>query len=422
MIQLPFEADLRADALRYCEGGYGFVTDREIAAYPALRIPELSNGFVRPWWYGAFSSAPSNCDGRALPVHFRADTGRGCFAVSAVLAAETDCREILVFISRRRLAWRGALKAGERVEIEALCDVSPIYPAGHSGLTDSSPGCREDNAVDLTLAAMGGSVRLESVRIRESNAPRLFLMGDSTVTDQTAMVPYAPGCTYCGWGQMLPVHLGLDYCVSNHAHSGLSTESFRAEGHYANLLSLVRPDDLVLIQFGHNDQKHRHLDAFGGYYENLLRYIRELTERGAVPILVTPLARNTWKSETEYNDLLEEQAAAMFDLGEAHDVPVLDLHGAMMDCLCARGMDASRCWFHPCDYSHLNDFGAHMAAGFVVSAMAEYGFTEKSPQPAWLPYGPMEELALPEGAEPPEGARPLVDYGLIADFPWPIQS
>lgn len=422
MISLPFDVDLRSDMPRYREGGFGFVTDREIAAHSALQIPELSNGFVRPWWY-TLSKAPEtgNCEGRAFPVHFRADTGSGCFAVAAVLEAETDCREVLVFISRRRLAWRGALNAGERVAIEALCDVSPIYPAGHSGLTDSSPGCRKDRAVDLTLVAMDGVVRFASVRFERSDALRLFLMGDSTVTDQSAIIPYAPGCTYCGWGQMLPVHLGLDYCVSNHAHSGLSTESFREEGHYANLLSLVRPDDLVLIQFGHNDQKHRHLDAFGGYYENLRRYIRELTARGAMPVLVTPLARNTWKSETEYNDLLEAQAAAMFDLGEAYDVPVLDLHGAMMDCLCAHGLDISRCWFHPCDYSHLNDFGAYMAAGFVVSALAEYGLTEQSPQPAWLPYGPMEELSAPDGIAPPEGAKPLVDYGLIADFPWPIQ-
>ncbi len=421
MISLPFDMDLHSHSPRYCEDGYGFVTDREIAAYPALQIPELSNGFVHPWWHSNVPLTENEMAGRAIPVHFRADTGSGCFAVTAELEAETDCREALVFISRRRLAWRGALKAGERVSVKALCDVSPIYPAGHSGLTDSSPGCKEDKAVDLTLVAMDGIIRFASVHIETSDASRLFLMGDSTVTDQSAVIPYAPGCTYCGWGQMLPVHLGLDYCVSNHAHSGLSTESFREEGHYANLLSLVRPDDLVLIQFGHNDQKHRHLDAFGGYYENLLRYIRELTERGAVPVLVTPLARNTWKSKTEYNDLLESQTAAMFDLGAAYDVPVLDLHGAMMDCICERGLDASRCWFHPFDYSHLNDFGAYMAAGFVVSALVENGMTDQSAQPTWLPYGPMEELTPPDGLTPPEGAKPLVDYGLITDFPWPIQ-
>ena len=52
------------------------------------------------------------------------------------------------------------------------------------------------------------------------------------------------------------------------------------------------------------------LKAEEGYRANLLRYIRECRERGAFPILVTPLARNTWKgNDGSYNDLLEEYAA-----------------------------------------------------------------------------------------------------------------
>ena len=51
MIELPFDADLHTLAPRYCEGGYGFVADREIAAYSALQIPELSNALITdyPW-------------------------------------------------------------------------------------------------------------------------------------------------------------------------------------------------------------------------------------------------------------------------------------------------------------------------------------------------------------------------------------
>ena len=440
MITMPFLARFDADPLPcYTPGGHGFVTERERDAIPALRISEINSGFTPVWWYegktvtelarsgsGAAavpSAAVRETDlfHRAIPLWYKADTGAGRFRVTAALRGVEDCDEVLLFVSRRRLCWRGTLRKGEQVTVTALCDVSPIIAVGGGDAAEGDHGRAEDTSVDV--AVVGAA--LDSLKIQAWEGKTLYLMGDSTVTDQPAQVPYAPGATYAGWGQMLPVYLGEQYCVSNHAHSGLSTETFRDKGHYDVMYPLLRPGDMVLIQFGHNDQKRLHLAAGTGYSENLFRYIRELRAAGTCPVLVTPLARNTWASDADYNDMLAPFAAAMKRIGQAEDVPVLDLHAAMKTAICRAGMDAARVWFHPCDYTHTNDFGAHMAAGFVAEELARFGLISGLPVPAWRAHDPLDELKAPPdeelgGLTPPAGSKPLVDYGLIPDAPWPI--
>jgi len=433
MAEVPFEAAFCENLPVYRPGGFGFVTQAEVLRYPALQIPELSSGFVNPWWRADTTLTQLSCtergvaaepileNSRAFPLRFRVDTGAGIFRVNLRLFAESDCTETLIFVSRRRLVRRCSMEAGETVIVEALCDVSPIYPAGESGMTDTSPGCMADESVDVSIVAMGGTVRLAFCRIEPAHTARMFLMGDSTVTDQPADIPYAPGCTYCGWGQMLPVFLGTEYCVSNHAHSGLTTESFRAEGHYRNLCALIRPGDVVLMQFGHNDQKWKHLSADTGYYENLIRYIQELKALDAYPVLVTPLARNTWKTDTEYNDLLSAHAEAVQKAASKSGVPVVDLHGKMMAQIKHSGMQVARQWFHAFDYTHTNDFGAYLAAGFVAEGLRAAGLVHMRLPTGWHVYGPAEPLTSPGNCIPPKNSKPLVDYGLIPDFPWTIQ-
>lgn len=45
------------------------------------------------------------------------------------------------------------------------------------------------------------------------------------------------------------------------------------------------------MEFGHNDQKRRYLKAFDQYAANLRRYVRQIREKGAYPMIVTSLSR-----------------------------------------------------------------------------------------------------------------------------------
>ena len=389
------------------QAGYGFVTGEGYNADAALRIPETNSGFLPLWWYAGTPILDVTCTetgiraaatdavraedlaDRRLPVWFRADVpNEGVYRAEITVAGNGG--EVLVFIGRRRLAWRGALAAGERRTVTALCDVFPIVPRGQADAVDST-------AVNITV--VGGA--LAEVTLTDApDARRVWVCGDSTVTDQTAELPYAPGTSYAGWGQMLLAYLP-DVCITNHAHSGLTTESFVSEGHWAIVQPRLRAGDVCLFQFGHNDQKLAHLQARGGYTDRLRSFIKETRAAGAVPVLVTPLARNSWKDAAHYNDFLADFAAAVIDLGREENVFVLDLHAWAMALVQADGLETAKRWFYPGDYTHTNDFGAYKMAGFVAHALGKALNLPVTDAPAWTPAPPFAPLTPPADCKVP---------------------
>ena len=379
------------------EQGWGFVTEKIRREQELLRLPELNSGFEPVWWYQdeditqlemreegcliadciGTNGAGKNCDGkewestgRRIPLLFKADVkkeGNYRIKVSLTGCAEMET-EALLFLGRRHLAWKGILQYGQRQMVEGIVNVSAIVPRGK---TEMNP----DTTVDIALIGKGAA--LSGVQIEPVECPVIYIGGDSTVTDQSADYPYAPGASYSGWGQMLSAYLDSRIAVSNHAHSGLTTESFREEGHYAILYDRLKAGDYVLLQFAHNDQKLDHLKAEEGYRENLDRYISEIRKKGAYPILVTPIARNTWKGlDGSYNDLLAEYAEAVKRLGAQRKVPVVDLHAASRAFVLIKGLEAAKQWFYPNDFTHSNDYGAYQAAGWVAQGLA--GFAGKT--------------------------------------------
>ncbi|MEY8355770.1 GDSL-type esterase/lipase family protein [Lachnospiraceae bacterium 54-53] len=377
--------------------GAGFFTERSPGSSGQCALPELNSGFMAsPWFQGEtivkqdthgcyvdsqsiMSSPGISGDGR-IPLSFQADLkAQGRFLLTLTLYAGEDEGEVLLFIGRRQLVWKGSLKAGEKWSGSFPFCVYDIIPRGKNTRY-------WDGSVAATVISR--SVRISSLGIRKGSGRTVFVAGDSTVTDQSAEFPYAPGTSYGGWGQMLPAHLNGTMAVSNHAHSGLTTESFREEGHYEILLESISPGDICLFQFGHNDQKRKHLKAEEGYRKNLEAYVLEIRGKGAHPVLVTPLARNSWKgTDGTYNDLLREYGEAVKGLGKSLAVPVLDLHGRSMAFIKEHGLEDSKRWFYPSDYTHTNDYGAWKMAGFVWEELIKAGLlpSGQKKRPDWEP-------------------------------------
>lgn len=202
---------------------------------------------------------------------------------------------------------------------------------------------------------------------------QILIAGDSTVTNRGPSADYESGICYTGWGEMLSLYLGIYYRIKNFAKSGLTTDTFRSEGHYDLLLSKLKEGDYVLFQFGHNDQKLKELHFNGRYKENFVTYINEIRERKANPILVTPLARNTWNNiRNEYNDLLFDYANAVKEVALATNTPCVDLHGFAKNWIIENGSDGVRPYFYPGDRTHTNDYGAYFFAGFVANSLEKY--------------------------------------------------
>lgn len=373
-------------------------------------------GWQPMWWYRGAISAPAcgdegivalpqealparDLDGRFLPLWYRIPVpGEGLYAGQLTVCGTGGAAAL--FVGRRRLIWQGHLTKGQRFTTDFLADVLPLIPEGkkHPHL---------NSAIDLTVTGCG----LEGVRVcRAPDATRrIFLMGDSTVADQTAGIPYAPAVSYAGWGQMLSRFLPAGFCISNHAHSGLTSESFETEGHWAIVESRLQPGDLVLIQFGHNDQKLTHLAAMGGYLRNLYNYLCRIRAKGAHPYLVTPVARNSWNAEGCYRDFLAEYADTVRQLAKQEHVPLLDLHAFSRHALETEGREESKKWFYPGDYTHTNDFGAYRWASFLAGELLHHLAFPPSSATPWLPAGPREPLVSPPGLTSPDG-DPYASY------------
>lgn len=339
------------------EKGYGFVTEKNYYEQKRLQIPEINSGF----------KPVKMLNKRPVPTMFKADVeSEGNYKIEMV--AENDGRDALIFTERRRLAYFGTFEGIKKFSF--IANVCDFIPRDYTEVFIDT---------DLDISWVGEGLRIHSIKITEVEVPTIYIAGDSTVTDQPADYPYSPGTSYSGWGQMLSGFTNNMIAVSNHSHSGLSTETFRNEGHYAIVEKYIKPGDYLIMQFGHNDQKLAHLKEDTGYRENLTRFINEAREKGAYPIIVTSLARNTWLNSGEsYNDLLKAYAAECIRLGKELSVPVVDLHAFSMDLVIKNGLVESKKYYYPGDLSHTNDYGAYLMAGYVAGALHEIG--KKGPE------------------------------------------
>lgn len=345
--------DLYTDA-----GGYGFITEQNMETQPLLMLPELNGGFMPVPWYQIpeFKQVDKR---RQIPLRFKCQVpSEGSYRITVTIRAAESMSDIRIFTGRRCLAaYIDKLAPGETFCQEMYTEVCGIIPRGQE-----KP--YENRCIELSVTA--DKPHLSMVTIEEIQCPVLYIAGDSTVTDQSAEYPYAPQTSYAGWGQMLPYFIKGTLTVSNHSHSGLTTESFRSEGHAKIPMERCKPGDYMLFQFGHNDQKLAHLKAYEGYLSNLEGYISECREKDVYPILITPVARNTWLgSDGTYNDLLKEYAEACLELGRRMSVPVLDLHRHSMEFITRLQKENAKKYFYPSDYTHHNDFGAQRMASII---------------------------------------------------------
>lgn len=396
-----------ASSLYTEEAGYGFVIERNRNEQELLQFPELNSAYSTWYWdngkeltvltdteQGVCISDSSAYEAAVLPLSFKINVPRqGNYQLSiTVNGGEKGCDNLTIFTGRRHLAARCiTLQPQESRTIELTVNVCDIIPRGKEE-------AYTDTTLDITL--FGSQVILSRISVSEADVRTIYIAGDSTVTDQSGAYPYDPGCCYSGWGQMLSAYLKPGISVSNHAHSGLTTESFRSEGHYDIVRRFIKAGDYYLMQFAHNDQKLPELDAAGGYRSRLIRYIEEVRSVGAIPVIVTPLARNTWKGDGTYNDLLVDYAAECIRVGKEYQVPVLDLHQFSMDFVLKEGLDSAKRYFYPKDYTHTNDYGAYLMAGYIASqltAIDELAAFPETDKPAWIP---PQVVALPQ---PPAG-------------------
>jgi lysophospholipase L1-like esterase len=223
----------------------------------------------------------------------------------------------------------------------------------------------------LTLEFSGQHPAVRSVEVAPIDVPTLFVLGDSTVCDQSRE-PYA------SWGQMLTRWFQPTLAVANHGESGETYRDALGRRRVDKILSLLRPGDWVLLQFGHNDQKQIATGTggpFTTYLDEIRRTVTAIRARSGAPVLVTPMERRSFDAEGRVRPSLADYAEATRRAARELGVPCLDLHAVSLAFHAALGPDRSALAFASpggkVDNTHHNAYGAYQLARAIVQAIRD---------------------------------------------------
>ena len=261
------------------------------------------------------------------------------------------------------------------------------------------------------LKAMMRNVQLP-VYNRSDSKPVVFITGDSTVKNSDK----DPDGMW-GWGAVAnTIFDETKIDIINAAMAGRSCRSYLNEGRWERVYNSLKPGDFVLIQFGHNDispidkpkyrgaiatakdtchvyrmqaakedlSKQNVIDqklkantqvgsyevvySFGWY---LKKFIQDVREKGATPILVSLTPRNEWpngkierRNDTYgkwYREVVEETG-----------VEFVDLHNITADFLdkkCGKKEKAMKYFNH--DHTHTSLLGAKTNAQSIAKGLRD---------------------------------------------------
>lgn len=238
---------------------------------------------------------------------------------------------------------------------------------------------------------------------------KIYWVGDSTV--QTNDITTYP---QTGIGQVFSLFLREDVCVVNHAKNGRSTKSFLDEERFLPVKENMQEGDFLFIQFGHNDEKKedplRYTDPRSTFRENLRFFIRSAREKGAVPVLITPLERRCFEEDGSLGEGAHgAYADAVRQTAEQEKTALIDLHSMSRNALRCAGEKKSRDWYMnlepgcytscpegKTDNTHLKQEGAVLFAAMIAGSMKKLGGIYGE---VLLPEIPECPLCLPDSAE-----------------------
>lgn len=209
----------------------------------------------------------------------------------------------------------------------------------------------------------------------------LFLVGDSTCADKAdKAIPET------GWGTPFQYFFDESVRVDNHARNGRSTKSFMNEGLWDAVLDKVTEGDYVFIQFGHNDEVPSKVGRYTTaeeYQANLEQYVAQTREKGAFPVLLTPVTRRSWEDGLLINTH-EQYAQLVRDVAQRLEVPMIDMTKRSMQLLHQFGESRSKLLYHhlapgehpnypegKSDNTHFNELGARKMAQEVLDGIQE---------------------------------------------------
>ena len=350
----PGYIEVAANQLYSEARGYGFE--------PGSTTEGITRGSNNPYDDGFVTSSK--------PFFFSVAVPEGNYRVTATLGDRDGTSVTTVKAELRRLMVEKAeTAAGMLTRVSFVVNVRRPEISGGARVkfkpreTTSEAWAWDDK---LTLEFSNKEPKLCALSITKVDVPTVYIAGDSTSTDQ-ALEPYN------SWGQMLTAFFKPDVAIANNGESGETARSFIGENRWAKVMSVIKPGDWILIQFGHNDQKEKGegVGAFTTYKATLKRFITDASEHGAKPVLITSMNRRTFDAEGKAMNSLGDFPEAVRQLAHEENVPLIDLNAMSKTLYEALGSEGSGKLFAGSDTTHHSDYGSYELAKCVVSGIQQ---------------------------------------------------
>ncbi|MBT2700931.1 fibronectin type III domain-containing protein [Bacillus sp. ISL-40] len=281
-----------SDTAYSAETGYGFADISKVTSTDRSTSDHLNSDFILT------TETPFNVD---LP--------NGDYSVTVIAGDDTEVTEVGVKAENIQKIQNTTIPTGQHIERKfEIALIDGQFNFEFTGATPKINGIIIEKVSERTAGEL----------------PTVYIAGDSTV--QTYDEYWRPEA---GWGQMIPRYFSSDVTFKNQAIGGRSTKSFINEGRLDNILREIKPKDYFLIQFGHNDATVSLPDRYASVpdYKNYLKtYINGARQRGATPILVTPVGRRDFNTTTgKFNVSFPEYVQGMQEVAAEMNVDVVDL-------------------------------------------------------------------------------------------------
>jgi len=316
--------------------GYGFVT--ATGAQPPRTVHTAA---IRSTPQGFTISEPAVEEDNHFGMAFRVKAGPGAWAIHVRTTSGTG--DTIVAVSGMQTS--RLLKPGFWDAAQLLPNRTPMTVEGRDWRTRYVNG-QDFIDIEVEPNRAGVAVGIEAItltpiptRARPADVlPAVFTLGDSTVKSYT--FDEAP---MSGWGQVFDNLFDLSKVrVVNYSQGGRSFRNAYAEGRLNDLLLAGYPGDIVMIQFGHNDESEDETKRWGrgateATYETMLRkvYLPAIRARGMVPVLVTPMSRvnGQQKSGEPYVDSFKKRRFpdVMKKVGLEEGISVVDLNARSVE-------------------------------------------------------------------------------------------
>jgi lysophospholipase L1-like esterase len=220
--------------------------------------------------------------------------------------------------------------------------------------------------------------------------PSLILVGDSTVRNGQGN----GGAGQWGWGEPLASFFDpAKINVVNRAIGGRSSRSYIAEGQWDETLKYIKPGDVVLFQWGHNDggkpdeptrsraslpgignetvevdnpvlKIHETVHTYGWY---LTKYVEDTKAKGATPIICSLIPRKIWKDGKIARNA-KDYAGWARQIADKEHVGFIDLNNIIADRYDKLGEAAVEPLFAD-PHTHTSMAGAEINADAVVTGL-----------------------------------------------------